>query len=241
MKIDYAYHYRKFNSGSAENLQQVAGYYQRVLGPYLPSDKSVPVLDIGCGMGLALLALRQFGFRNLQGIDSDDGQVAACRAAGLDVTRTEDSTAFMNVHAGEFGLILALDLLEHIPPAEQINFVAGIATALRPGGTFLASTPNASSILASRFRHLDWTHQTAFTEHSLDFLLHTCGFHGIKVFELDYNSQPALWWLPGRAGRHWWAFRFFRLWRRLEMMAELGPSGRRVPLSPNLLAVATKP
>ena len=241
MKIDYSYHYRKFNSGTPDNIKQVTAYYQRVLGPYLPENKELPVLDIGCGMGFALMALKEFGFRHIYGIDSDEGQVASCKASGLDVILTEDSTTYLNAHAGQYGLILALDLVEHIPPAEQIAFGRGMSTALQTGGTLLASTPNATSILASRFRHLDWTHQTAFTEHSLDFLLHNCGFHEIQVVELNYNSRPPLWWFPGRAGRHWWIFRFFRLWRRLQMMAELGRTGRQVPLSPNLLAVARKP
>jgi hypothetical protein len=114
--------------------------------------------------------------------------------------------------------------------------------ALRPGGTLICTVPNANSSLASRYQHIDWTHQCSFTEHSLDFLLHHGGFSPIQIMEVEYLERPQLWWLPVSGGRHWWAFRFFRLWRRLEMMAELGPSqGRQVPLSLNLLAVARRP
>jgi SAM-dependent methyltransferase len=241
MKIDYGYHYRKWNSDSPEQVAGLARYYHRVLLKHLPVDKAAPILDVGCGMGFTLLALQQLGFQNLSGIDADEGQVASCRAKGLQVTLCADSPGFMRQRAGQYQLILAFDLLEHIRPDEQLEFVSSMADAIRSGGSLVCTTPNANSALAGRYRYLDWTHQTAFTEHSLDFLLYNGGFREIQVGAVDFFERPALWWLPFGAGRHWWAFRFFRMWRRLEMMAELGSQGRQVPLSLNLLAVARKP
>ena len=53
--------------------------------------------------------------------------------------------------------------------------------------------------------------------------------------------RPKWFFLPVGGSRHWWALKFFRLFRRLEVMAELGPDqGKKVPLSLNLLAVADK-
>lgn len=242
MEIDYSYHYRKWHSDTPEHILGVAKYYHRILGPHLPEDKASSVLDVGCGMGFALLALKQLGFSNVSGIDSNSGQVASCRAKGLEVIQCPDSAEFMRSHPGQYQLVLALDLLEHIPPSHQLEFTAAIATSLKSGGALIGTTPNANSSLAARWRYLDWTHETEFTEHSLDFLLHNAGFTEIRVGEVEYCARPRSWWLPlTSSGRHWWTFRFFRLWRRLEMMAELGPDqGRVVPLSPNLLVVARR-
>lgn len=241
VEIDYSYHYRKWHNDTPEYIAGVVDCYHRLLRPYLPADKDAPVLDIGCGMGFMMLALKELGFTHVSGIDSDSGQVASCRAKGLEVTQVSDSAAYLREHPGTYQLLLAFDLLEHIPPAHQMEFVSAMANSLRNGGRLIGTTPNANSSLAGRYRYLDWTHQTAFTEHSLDFLLHNGGFDPIEIKEVETVSRPRLWWLPVSGGRHWMAFRFFRCLRRLEMMAELGPAqGRRVPLSLNLLMIAVK-
>jgi len=242
VEIDYSYHYKKWHSDTPQHISGAIRYYHRILGPYLPDQKDRPVLDVGCGMGFAILALKDLGFKQVSGIDTDAAQVASCKAKGLDVEQCTNSAKFLRNNPGRFGLILALDLLEHIPPTEQLEFTRALAGALTPGGKLIATTPNANSAFAARWRYLDWTHQTQFTEHSLDFLLHNAGLVDIRVVETEYSEKPKYWWLPGRNGRYWWAFRFFRTWRRLEAMTELGPAtGRQVPLSLNILVHARKP
>ena len=220
----------------------MSAFYRRVLGPHLAAEKAAPVLDVGCGGGYALAALREMGFTRLAGVESDAGQVASCGKKGLSVELAADTLAFLNERVGNFQLILCLDVIEHIPHNAQLPFAAALAAALAPGGTLVCTVPNANSTLAGRWRYNDWTHHCSFTEHSLDLLLHSAGFTDIRVSEVEFLTRPANWWLPFASGaRHWWAFRFFRCWRRLEVMAELGPQhGRTVPLSLNLLGVARK-
>jgi 2-polyprenyl-3-methyl-5-hydroxy-6-metoxy-1,4-benzoquinol methylase len=241
MKTDYSYHYRKFNSDDPDAISKMIASYHRVLAPHLPPNREAQILDVGCGMGFAMLALKELGYRNVAGIDSDEGQVASCRAKALEVSCCPDSVAFLNDHPGAYGAIVLFDVIEHIPVPEQIRFVRALAAALQPGGVLFCTTPNANSFLIGRYRYLDWTHVTAFTEHSLDFLLHNGGFGSTQIVPLDPFRRPTWWWLPVGGSRHWWAYRFFRFWRRLEMMAELGPQqGRLVPLSQHLMAVAKK-
>jgi SAM-dependent methyltransferase len=220
----------------------MSAFYRRVLGPHLSGRKDTRVLDVGCGGGYALMALRELGYTNLAGVESDAGQVASCAAKGLGVAQVADTAAFLRSRAGSYDLLLCLDVIEHIPHGEQLPFAAALAAALAPGGTLVCSVPNANSTLAGRWRYNDWTHHGSFTEHSLDLLLHSAGFADITVGEVEFHTRPVNWWLPFLGGaRHWWALRFFRAWRRLEVMAELGPQeGRSVPLSLNLLAVARK-
>jgi len=114
---------------------------------------------------------------------------------------------------------------------------------LSAGGEFICTVPNANSAVSMRWQHNDWTHHSSFTEISLDFLLYNAGrFSDIRTYPAEFLQRPQKYWLPFLSGaRHWWAFHFFRMWRRLEMMAELGPEqGRNIPLSLNLLSVAKK-
>jgi len=241
MTFDYSRIYRKWHSDTPEHVQAMVKFYSELLAAYLPADRKARILDVGCGMGFALLALKQLGYAEVSGVESDRSQADSCKAKGLSVDLSRDTKAYLNEQPAKFNVILALDLIEHIPVDQQLEFVSALATALVPGGTLICTVPNANSVLASRWRYICWTHQTSFTEHSLDFLLYNGGFSEIRVQGYEFNRRPGNVWLPVSGARHWWAFCFFRFFRRLQMMAELGPAqGRDVPLSLNLLGVARK-
>ncbi|MCC6820047.1 MAG: class I SAM-dependent methyltransferase [Verrucomicrobia subdivision 3 bacterium] len=241
MNIDYTRYYLKWHDDSDAHRASMIAYYRNLLESLLPADKSAQVLDVGCGMGFALLALREMGFSSLSGVESDPGQAKSCQAKNLNVSLRDDTIEFLKQQPKTQDLIVCLDVIEHIPVGVQLAFVRALAGALRPGGKLICTVPNANSALAARWRYNDWTHAASFTEHSLDFLLYNGGFTDIQVAGHEFNRRPKQVWLPVGGTRHWWAFRFFRLFRRLEMMAELGPAqGRAVPLSLNLIATANK-
>ncbi len=242
MKLDYTRYYLKWHSDTPAHREAMVAFYLRTLRSHLPPDRTVPVIDIGCGMGFTLEALKRCGFGNLSGVEYDEGQVAACRKLGLDVALSRNTSLFLRERAGSYGLAVCLDVLEHIPIPEQLDFAQSIGQALRPGGRLLLTVPNASASLAPRWRFNDWTHSSAFTEDSLEYVLAAAGFHDIQIAGVEFVSRPKRVWLPIGGVRHWWAFRFFRMVRRMQLIAELGAaSGRTVPLSLNLLAVAGRP
>lgn len=241
MKIDYSYHYRKWNRDTDEQRQVAIKSYSNLYDEFLPRDKNARILDVGCGIGYMLGTLRALGYTNVSGIDIDPGQVEICCKRGFDVTLVDDSKTYLQRNAGAFDQILAFDLLEHIPHDAQLEFAAALAGALKLGGNFMCTVPNANSFVAMRYRHIDWTHQDSFTEQSLDFLLHSGGFSNIRVLPAEKMAKPTWWWIPTRAARFWWAWKLVRGWRRLQFMAELGPAaGRSIPLSANLLGLASR-
>ena len=158
MKIDYTHYYRKWHDDSDAHRAAMISYSRNLLESRLPADKNAKVLDVGCGMGFALLALRELGFPNLSGVESDSGQAKSCQAKNLDVTLADDTIEFLKQHAGTYDLIICLDVIEHIPVAIQLAFVHALAGALRSGGKLICTVPNANSALAARWRYNDWTH-----------------------------------------------------------------------------------
>ena len=192
-------------------------------------------------MGFALESLRQLGYLHLEGFDTDKNQVALAQKGGLPVVWAENPLSFLAERAGSKDLILCLDVLEHVPKTGQLAFASAIRQALKPGGRAILTVPNASSALASRWRYIDYTHETSFTEHSIDFLLFNSGFSKIQVFASEFGVRPKWIFLPRKSTLLWALFQFYRLWRRGEMIAELGPEqGRAIPLSLNLLVVADR-
>jgi 2-polyprenyl-3-methyl-5-hydroxy-6-metoxy-1,4-benzoquinol methylase len=55
----------------------------------LPEDKSIRILDIGCGYGQNLRALLKLGYTNLQGIDLDTEAIEFCKSLALPVNQMD--------------------------------------------------------------------------------------------------------------------------------------------------------
>jgi 2-polyprenyl-3-methyl-5-hydroxy-6-metoxy-1,4-benzoquinol methylase len=236
-ELDYSRHYQNWHKDSSEHIDKMIRFYQEGAIPYLPKDRNLKILDIGCGMGFLMMALEKAGYMNCIGIDVDKSQVESCQQKNLNVIQVKDTFAFLNERPEEFDVITAFDVIEHIPVELQIEFVRKAFAAIRKSGQFIVTTPNANSILASRNRYIDYTHHCLFTEVSLDFVLYNGGFNSITVHPFEYvvfNSTI-------KSLLHKLMFKFFRTLRRLQMMAEIGLTwGKKVPLSFNLLAVAQK-
>jgi 2-polyprenyl-3-methyl-5-hydroxy-6-metoxy-1,4-benzoquinol methylase len=235
--IDYSRHYSNWHKDTQEHIESTRKFYESKILPYFPPDKSVAILDIGCGMGFLLNALSYAGYKNIFGIDVDESQVKSCQQKGLNVSLVKDTVAYLKENSGRFDVIAAFDVLEHIPPQAQILFIHAVHSALKVGGVFIASVPNATSVLASRNRYLDYTHYVMFTEVSLDFVLYNAGFRKITIHPMEYVRFS----FTVTSLIHFLLLKFFRTMRRLEMMAELGTTwGKKVPLSFNLISVAEK-
>lgn len=243
MNRDYARHYARFHPDTPEHDANLRALLLRWLGPHLPADRNVAVLDVGCGRGYALHLLRELGFTNLAGIDSDAGQVAFARQRGLPVTLVPDTIGFLRTGGPRHGLILLMDVLEHIPLAQQADFLDAVCAGLAPGGRLIVTVPNAGSPLGAYWRYVDLTHSTAFTVPSLDHVLHQAGLACESIASVEFIVRPRyLFWLPTARARRWWCLAIGRLLWRVIYRGELGPEqGRHTPLGPNLLAVARRP
>lgn len=250
-KIDYSYYYKKWHKDTPGHIEEMKRYFKRILSKYLPIDRNISILDIGCGMGFTMLALQDLGYYNIEGIEIDKEQCRSCWNKNLKVTHVDDSTDYLKKRPENYDLILCLDLIEHIPLIEQIDFLSMVFFSLKPKGKIICTVPNANSVLACRWRYNDWTHHISFTEYSLDFLLYSCGFRNIQIFEVEFLEFPKFDQLfSKRIFKKWfwkWILQciFFclvRTFRRIEMIAELGwDEGKKVPLSLNLFAIAEKP
>jgi len=239
-QLDYSLHYSKWHNDSDEHFNNYINYYKKNLLPFLPEDKEIAILDVGCGYGLALYALRKLGYKNLKGIDISPQQVKVGQSKGLNIEWVEDTNHWLIKNQNKFDVILTLDVLEHIDFSYQISFLKAIHQSLKAYGSLLCTVPNASASFAARWRYIDWTHRIGFTEHSLEFVLLNSGFKNVSVHEIEFNQKPKYPFLIRKKVLIWWLFKFFRTLRRLEAMTELGKEGKKIPLSLNIMAVAKK-
>lgn len=238
--LDYSIHYARFHDDTEVHADDMARHMTEVIGPCLPSDKRAAVLDLGCGYGFALRALRNLGYANVAGLEISSQQAARAIRAGFDVSITSDSAAWLAERRGIFDCVLMLDVLEHIAVEHQVAFLRAVHGAIRDGGRLVLTVPNANAILASRWRHIDFTHHTSYTEHSLVFVLMNAGFSNVTLE--PPKSQPRfplrLWKKDARRVARHWLVRW--MWRQV-FEAELSwEDTSRVSFELNLKAVAHK-
>lgn len=104
----------------------------------LLADSPLPLLDIGCGLGLLGFRLREAGWAGgYLGIDLDARKIAAARAAaaGLEGLRFEAAdAASLPPFAGHVALI---DVLHYLDREAQQRLLAEAARRLAPGGLLL--------------------------------------------------------------------------------------------------------
>lgn len=119
-----------------------AALLERVAPAFKTVDRA---LDLCCGTGAGLLALRPYVRQELVGIDFSPGMLAEARRRLADtpgearVTLVEGDVLELT-YAEEFDLVTCFGAFGHIPEADESRFVAAIHRALRPGGRFVFVT-----------------------------------------------------------------------------------------------------
>jgi SAM-dependent methyltransferase len=138
------------------------------------------VLDLGCGAGAFLTALRQAGADPV-GVEIAEAAAVKARATGVEVRLVEADGTLPFGH-GEFDLVWCSEVLEHVPDA--LALLQETRRVLRPGGRLLLTVPyhgrlQAAAVALTRFdAHFDpmGQHVRFFTRTSLAATLDAAGF-----------------------------------------------------------------
>jgi SAM-dependent methyltransferase len=179
----------------------------------LPADRSAPILDIGCGLGHVLKALRERGHDNLTGIDISSQAAEHCRVEGLPVEEIGDLREYCRIAQRRYDFILMSHVLEHIEKNQIIPTLADIRSfLLSEKGSLCLQVPNAQSNTGCYWAYEDFTHTTLFTGGSLLYVLKAAGFGNVTFLDPYHLSDTVvvkrvikrcLLWLY-TANRHFW-------------------------------------
>lgn len=117
---------------------------------FLDAVSNGQLLDVGCGSGDWLLAMRERGWQ-VTGVDFDAGAVAVGRQRGLRVRcgPLEDQ----RFPDESFDAITLNHVIEHVP--DPVRTLQECARVLRRGGRLVVSTPNADSLSHHIYKQ-DW-------------------------------------------------------------------------------------
>lgn len=241
-EIDYTIQYRRWNESTPEFFAAQVPFFKKLLGDIVSSlPKDAQVLDYGCGYGLLSFYLKQ-EFQHVLSVDASPQQIAVAQGMGLnaEVVTIEAFEGWAASNVDRFDAIFLFDVLEHVPVNKQIAFLQTLSTTLKLGGQFLVKVPNANSLMAARWRYIDWTHTSSFTEASLDFVCLNAGLAQPEYLPDDSSMRPRLRWLPRPSlARYYLRVLLRSLWK-LYLFAELGAQVKQITVGYNLFARTTR-
>jgi predicted TPR repeat methyltransferase len=104
-------------------------------------EKSLDVLDAGCGTGLCGALVAPYA-RRLVGVDLSDGMLALAREKNVyDDLVNGELTTYLRDHRGTFDLVVSADTLVYFGDLSAVADAA--AHALRPGGMLVCTLEHA--------------------------------------------------------------------------------------------------
>ena len=135
-------------SYSAYNSNNVIGWMFKVvfaqdarrISRLVPPGSSI--LDVGCGNGAALLAIRHLGFSRLAGLEIDPAAAQRARELGLDVRCGE--LLDCDFTDENFDLIRMGHVIEHV--LDPMATLRRAYRLLKPGGILMGETPNSDCL-----------------------------------------------------------------------------------------------
>lgn len=161
----------------------------------LPEKKDSRILEIGCGYGQKLKALKDMGFSEVRGIDVDGGAVRYCQQNGLAVIQ-DDVNKYCERTDEKYDIIIMSHVLEHIQKEEIIPTLSNIKNRLVEKGSFLLMVPNAQSNTGCYWAYEDFTHSTLFTSGSVFYTLRMAGFSVVEFIDVDgLGESVGLIWI----------------------------------------------
>ncbi len=151
---------------------------------HVPQDKDARILVISCGPGYFVNLLKEQGYTNVLGIDSDPEKVAHATARGLDC---KSARAFEELQRTResYDLVVCEQELNHLTKSEMVAFLRLVCSRLNSGGRIICHGLNgANPIVGAETLAQNFDHFNTFTAYSLKQVLEYCGFGDVNVYGL---------------------------------------------------------
>ena len=168
---------------------------QSYIRKWLPESRQAQVLEIGCGLGYHLNALRELGYTHVQGIDMspEEIEIAQTNVEAVDFL-VADAFSFLPERQGQYDLVVMFNIIEHFTKDEALQICQLVLSSLRKGGVLLIRTLNAANPAGFETLYSDLTHEMCYTQNSMVDLLGLAGFSRVEIIGLRiYNSEDELW------------------------------------------------
>lgn len=187
------------------------------------------LLEIGFGSG-SFLRWATDRQAKVVGCELIDPICAAGRERGYD-TRYGDISSTVDPSQESFDLVVAFDVLEHIPPSEFMDFFKFIRSVMNPGARFLVRVPNGQSPFGLINQYGDMTHVNVLSKGRFEQLA------PMVELELLYCRNA---YRVGMSGNNWQEVIRFKLRDWINAVIAKAYCLGSTPLDPNIVACFKK-
>lgn len=151
-----------YRANTAESYYSYLSFFKAYVLPHLPTDKSIRILDIGCGAGHLLYAFQKEGYTNCLGIDLSQEQINEAKKR-VAYVKLSDAFQYLPKHRNEFDVICLFDVAEHLDSNNLFSLLKKINGSLRSSGILIIHTINGWSPFSHFCFFGDLTHQQLYS------------------------------------------------------------------------------
>lgn len=158
----YADRYTDLHSASIKASGEEPSYFSRYKAQYMATrlgsekaNRSVDVLDFGCGIGNSIPHLREaFPHARLYGVDPSGESVELAERTHSDKARFQtNADDLLPYDAQSFDLVQVACVFHHIPPEQRQHWMREIHRVLKPGGDMFLFEHNVLNPLTIKAVH----------------------------------------------------------------------------------------
>ena len=175
----------EFHCGYAANEREALAKGRSILMKFGKYIKEGPIVDLGCGEGALLLALKRAGKNQILGVDSNEELLSIARTFEVPLTE-DDIWEFLRKRPLEAAVYFYLDVLEHVPLERNLELFSSLPT----GSRLIIQTPYTESVLGHRFYMNVPSHVAPYSPWVLKKLLARFGYQVIDEGSVDWAHLP---------------------------------------------------
>ena len=160
-------------------------WYNANFKKFFPENKNAKLLDIGPGLGELLTTEKEWGYEEAMAIDISPSTTEYCNERGMKCVCVGDTTQWLREHSEVYDVITLLDVFEHIPQKDSIDFLRACKVALKQNGILILQVPNIQSAESFLHRYNDITHVFGYSQHTLEQLVSVVQFKTVRFYPFE--------------------------------------------------------
>lgn len=170
-----------YSANESELLEKGRGILDRY-GRYL---RDGPIVDLGCGEGALLLALKRSGRTGILGVDSSEDLLRIARSCGVPLVES-DLWEYIRTARFEPALYFYLDVIEHVPLELNMDLLRAIPS----GSRLIIQTPYTESLMGHRYYMNVPSHLAPYSPWVIKKMLARFGYRVVSEGSMEGDHPP---------------------------------------------------
>jgi O-antigen chain-terminating methyltransferase len=175
--------------GSPEDIRTRVAVYAERVARVVGQFSGLPFLDLGCGRGELVAALREAGI-HAEGIEANPIFAEACRGAGIPVHQSDLFEELRGRPDASLAGISAIQVVEHLQAEALVELLELARAKIAESGLLVLETIDVRTLYALRWFFADPTHVLPLMPETLGFYVESAGFTDVEIVRLHPVPEP---------------------------------------------------